>query len=77
MNNDVGLFSGKEIMKKALCVRISEHVINKMRDVVYWTPGMTMSDFVEESVQSQVGQYERERGSAFPDRRSHKANKGK
>lgn len=64
-------------MRKNMCVRLPEHVINKLKDVVYWTPGMTISAFVEESVQSQIGQYERERGDSFPHRKVPKVIKAK
>jgi hypothetical protein len=64
-------------MRKHMALRMRESLIEKIRDIAYWTPGMTITSFVEEALMSHIGQYERERGSSFPDRKAHKPNKVK
>lgn len=48
------------------------YINEKFRDVVYWTPDMTLSEFVSEALLSHIGEYERRRGSEYPSRKSNK-----
>lgn len=61
--------------KIKLQVTMFPSINEKMRDVVYWTPGMTLSDFVQEALLSHIGEYERRRGSEYPNRKNHKVGK--
>lgn len=54
--------------KNRLTVQISEEVIEKLKDAVYWTPGATLADFAEQALLNHVNALEKERGQAFPKR---------
>ena len=55
-------------MKKAFCVSIDDKLIERMRNLVYWTPGISLNRLVEESLDLCITQLEEQRGGPFPER---------
>lgn len=51
-----------------LTVQIDETVIERARNAVYWTPGLTLSAFVEKALVRALFGLEEQRGEAFPNR---------
>jgi len=49
-------------------VKLFTETIERARNAVYWTPGLSVSGLVEESVNKAIDQLERKRGEAFPAR---------
>ena len=54
--------------KDRFTVRLSNDVIEKARDAVYWTPGLTLVDLAERALLSEVRRMEKERGASFKTR---------
>lgn len=54
--------------KERVTFQLSVDLIERVRDVVYWTPGATMSGFIEEALTAQLGRAEKNRGEPFPSR---------
>lgn len=54
--------------KQPLTVRLDVDVLDRIRNVVYWTPGLTMNSFLEEAVMDLLKATEEKKGGAFPRR---------
>jgi len=59
-----------EPRKKRLTVYVPAELIERARDAVYWTSGLTLSDLVAEALERRLAEMERERGGGFPPRPS-------
>ena len=71
-NFDLVLVRKKDCVKKTTkspcSFWLSDYLVEKARDVIYWSPGMTVSDFVETALNNHIQLYEKERGAVFPKR---------
>ena len=56
--------------KERLTVLISGEVLNRLRNAVFWTPGVTMTGIVERCISDAIATLEKERGARFPQRSS-------
>lgn len=57
-------------IKERLTVHLSQELINRIRNVVYWTPGLTLADLGEDAFNRAVAEREKKRGGAFPQRKA-------
>lgn len=60
----------KKIIKERLTVHLPVELIERVKNAVYWTPGLTLAGLAEEAFTAAVERLERERGEPFPPRRS-------
>ncbi len=51
--------------KKQIAVVLSEDLVERAKDIVYWTPGVTLAGLVEEGLQRAVERRERANGGPF------------
>lgn len=51
-----------------ISAEISGGIANRIKNAVYWTPGMTMAGFIEESLAKAIEDLEQEKGEKFPQR---------
>lgn len=54
--------------KERLTVLISGDVLNRLRNAVFWTPGITMTGIVEKCISDAIASLEDQRGAKFPQR---------
>lgn len=54
--------------KVRFTVNISPESVDKARNAVFWTPGLTLAELVERSVSREVERLAEERGEPFPER---------
>jgi hypothetical protein len=54
--------------KATLTMRISYEISERLRNTVYWTPGITMSDFMEQALIKSLEEREQENGGPFEQR---------
>ncbi len=59
----------KSSRKQRITVQISEDVIERIKNAVYWTPGLTLASLAEEAFAKVVDILEEERKSPFPKRK--------
>lgn len=59
----------KSSKKQRITVQISEDVIERIKNAVYWTPGLTLASLAEEAFAKVVDALEKERGTPFPKRK--------
>lgn len=55
--------------KARMTVNLSVDLIERVKNAVYWTPGLTMSSLTEKALEHAVNTYEKDRGDVFPTRR--------
>lgn len=59
----------KTSRKQRITVQISEDVIERIKNAVYWTPGLTLASLAEEAFAKVVDALEEEREAPFPKRK--------
>jgi predicted DNA binding CopG/RHH family protein len=59
----------KRKKKQRITVQISEDVIERVKNAVYWTPGLTLASLAENAFSKAVNALEKERGGPFPKRK--------
>ncbi|WP_036746567.1 hypothetical protein [Parachlamydia acanthamoebae] len=59
----------KPSRKQRITVQISEDVIERIKNAVYWTPGLTLASLAEEAFAKVVDALEEEREAPFPKRK--------
>nr|BAL59202.1 hypothetical conserved protein [Candidatus Acetothermum autotrophicum] len=62
--------SPTRVVKERLTVHLPVDLIDRIKNAVYWTPGLTLARLAEEALTAAVARLERERGEPFPPRRS-------
>jgi len=60
----------KKVIKERLTVHLPVELIERIKNAVYWTPGLTLAGLAEEAFTAAVERLERERGGPFPPRRA-------
>ena len=51
-----------------LTVQVDEETLNRLRNAVFWTPGLTLAGFIKQCISERVDRMERARGGEFPQR---------
>ncbi len=54
--------------KQRVTFQLSKDVIERARNAVYWTPGLTMSGLAEEALKRELKRLEEKRGMPFSER---------
>ncbi len=62
--------SPARVVKERLTVHLPVDLIERVKNAVYWTPGLTLAGLAEEALTAVVERLERERGGPFPPRQS-------
>jgi hypothetical protein len=60
----------KRVIKERLTVHLPVDLIDRVKNAVYWTPGLTLAGLAEEAFTAAVERLERERGEPFPPRKT-------
>lgn len=58
----------RSLKRERLTVKLRAEIIERLRNAVFYTPGLTINGFIEECINSIVGRMEQERGATFPKR---------
>ena len=57
-----------KLKRVRISAEISGDIANRIKNAVYWTPGMTMAGFIEESLDKAIENLEQEKGEKFSQR---------
>jgi hypothetical protein len=63
--------------KQRITLHISTELIDRVKNAVYWEPGLTVAGFAEEAFALAIEKLEKERGAAFPQRKQHRLRGGR
>ena len=64
-NSSAPALEKQKIPKQRITVQISEDVIERIKNAVYWTPGLTLASLAEEAFSKAVDVLEEERKTPF------------
>ncbi len=54
--------------RERLTAKLPVEVIERARNAVYWTPGLTLASLTQSALEAYIDALEAERGEAFPQR---------
>lgn len=57
-------------LKERMTVQMSREVIERVKDAVYWTPGLTVAQLTEEALEHALDRLEKKNGKTFEKRKS-------
>lgn len=58
----------KEIKRERLTAQIPREIIERARNAVYWTPGLTLAGLTEIAIEKLLDELEEKLGKPFPPR---------
>lgn len=58
------------VVKERLTVHLPTDLIDRVKNAVYWTPGLTLAGLAEQALTKAVAELEQERGERFPARKT-------
>jgi hypothetical protein len=61
----------EKVAKERLTIHLSVGLIEKVKNAVYWTPGLTLAALAETALQQLVDELEKQRGEPFPPRKEN------
>jgi len=59
------------LVKERLTVHLSVELIERVKNAVYWTPGLTLAGLAEKHLSAAVDKLEKKNGKPFPQRSSN------
>jgi hypothetical protein len=69
------------IEEKALKTRVTIHLpvdlIDKVKNAVYWEPGLTLTEFAEQALARELKRWEKEWGEEYPKRKDYHLKGGR
>ncbi len=71
------IISSPSPLKQRVTLYISADVIDRVKNAVYWEPGLTLAAFAEEALAKALNELEAERGKPFSQRKEHKLRGGR
>lgn len=63
--------------KQRITLHISADLVDRVKNAVYWEPGLTVAGFAEEAFTKTIEELEEERGAPFPQRKQHRLRGGR
>lgn len=63
--------------KQRVTIHLSTDLINRVKDAVYWEPGLTLTAFAEEALARALEKLEKKRGEKYPERSEHNLKGGR
>lgn len=65
---DTQPLAAEKMTKERLTVHLPVDLIDRVKNAVYWTPGLTLAALAEDALRARVEGLETDRGEAFPAR---------
>jgi hypothetical protein len=65
------------VKKQRVTIHVPIELIEKVKNAVYWEPGLTLAGFAEQALAQALDNLEQERGAPFPDRRDKRLKGGR
>jgi len=59
------------VIKERLTVHLPVPLIDRVKNAVYWTPGLTLAGLAEKSLENTVDNIEKKNGEPFPQRKAN------
>lgn len=56
-------------IKQRVTIHLPVHLIDKVKNAVYWEPGLTLTEFAEQALAKELKRWEKEWGKEYPQRK--------
>jgi predicted DNA binding CopG/RHH family protein len=63
--------------KERITIHLPIHLIDRVKNAVYWEPGLTLTGFAEYAFEKALIEQEEKRGSAYPERKDRVLKSGR
>lgn len=63
--------------KERITIHLTADLIDRVKDVVYWEPGLTLTGFAEEAFEKVLQEREAKRGQPYPQRKERILRSGR
>ena len=64
-------------LKQRVTIHISVDLIDRVKNAVYWEPGLTLTEFAERAFDRELKKWEREWGEEYPQRKEYQLKGGR
>lgn len=64
-------------IKQRVTIHLSVDLINKVKNAVYWEPGLTLTEFAQQALTRELKRWEKEWGEQYPQRTSRHLKGGR
>ena len=68
INREEEQFDKKVVRRSKVSAEVDYDVADRVKNAVYWTPGLTMARFIEKSLEDAIDKLEEDRGGKFETR---------
>lgn len=67
----------EQVKKERITIHLPIDLINRIKNVVYWEPGMTLTAFAQEAFEQALQMQEEKRGEPYPERKERLLKSGR
>jgi hypothetical protein len=67
----------ESVKKQRITIHLPIDLIEKIKNVVFWEPGLTLTALAQEAFERAVAQLEKERGATYPERKERSLKGGR
>lgn len=64
-------------LKQRVTIHISVDLIDRVKNAVYWEPGLTLTEFAERAFDRELKKWEKEWGEEYPQRKEYQLKGGR
>lgn len=65
VNREEEKFDKKVVRRSKVSAEVDYDVADRVKNAVYWTPGLTMARFIEKALEDAIDKIEEDRGGKF------------
>lgn len=74
---DAATIKEPNVIKQRVTIHLSVDLINKVKNAVYWEPGLTLTEFAQQALMRELKRWEKEWGEQYPQRMSQHLKGGR
>ncbi|MEX0849639.1 MAG: hypothetical protein WD055_05390 [Candidatus Dependentiae bacterium] len=67
----------EKALKQRVTIHISVDLIDKVKNAVYWEPGLTLTEFAERAFLRELKKWEKDWGEEYPQRQDYQLKGGR
>lgn len=64
-------------LKQRITLHLSVELIDRVKNAVYWEPGLTIAGFAEKALEKAIDKLEKEKGDSYPTRHDYRLKSGR
>lgn len=64
-------------LKQRVTIHMSVDLIDRVKNAVFWEPGLTLTEFAERAFERELKKWEKEWGEAYPQRKDYQLKGGR